>query len=132
MTQSAIKLVVRSKSAYGERLLERIDLMPTRMTDQTVSSEPIHACRLIVASNRGPVEYQLSHDRTLKPRRGSGGVETSLIDSACRMKTTWEAMSITKADRIAVKEAKQKNGLLPITLPGPQKKSQFGYVDVTE
>src|SRR6266568_4553882 len=110
MTQSAIKLVVRSKSEYGERLLERIDLMPTRMTDQTVSSEPIHACRLIVASNRGPVEYQLSHDRTLKPRRGAGGVVTALIDAACRMKTTWVAMAMTKGDRIAVKEAKQKDG----------------------
>src|SRR6266705_1637984 len=132
MTQSAIKLVVRSKSEYGERLLERIDLMPTRMTDQTVSSEPIHACRLIVASNRGPVEYQLSHDRTLKPRRGAGGVVTALIDAACRMKTTWVAMAMTKGDRIAVKEAKQKDGLLLLTLPGHKIKMQLRYVAISE
>ncbi len=106
--------------------------MPTRMTDQTVSSEPIHACRLIVASNRGPVEYQLSHDRTLKPRRGAGGVVTALIDAACRMKTTWVAMAMTKGDRIAVKEAKQKDGLLPLTLPGHKIKMQLRYVAISE
>ena len=106
--------------------------MPTRMTDLTESSEPIHACRLIVASNRGPVEYQLSQDRTLKPRRGAGGMVTALVDAACGMKTTWVAMAMTKGDRIAVKEAKQKDGLLPLTLPGHKFKMRLRYVAISE
>src|SRR6266699_4154107 len=104
--------------------------MPTRMTIQTVSSEPIHACRFIIASNRGPIEYQLSHDKTLKPRRGPGGMVKALIEAASRMKTTWVAMAMTEGDRIAVKEAQQKDGLLPSSLSGH--KMQLRYVAISK
>ena len=104
--------------------------MPTRMTIQTVSSEPIHACRFIIASNRGPIEYQLSQDKTLKPRRGPGGVVKALIEAASQMKTTWVAMAMTEGDRIAVKEAQQKDSLLPVSLPGH--KMQLRYVTISK
>ena len=45
---------------------------------QTVS-ESIRADRLILATNRGPVEYYVSHDNTLKHRRGAGGLVTALM-----------------------------------------------------
>src|SRR5215469_8956203 len=104
--------------------------MPTRMTIQTVSPEPIHACRFIIASNRGPIEYQLSQDKTLKPRRGPGGVVKALIEAASQMKTTWVAMAMTEGDRIAVKEAQQKDGLLPVSLPGH--KMHLRYVTISK
>src|SRR5215469_196936 len=104
--------------------------MPTRMTIQTVSPEPIHAYRFIIASNRGPVEYQLSQDKTLKPRRGAGGMVKALIEAASQMKTTWVAMAMTEGDRIAVKEAQQKDGLLPVSLPGH--KMHLRYVTISK
>ena len=45
----------------------------------------IHAERLIIATNRGPVEYYLTQDKALKSRRGTGGVITALIDAGDQM-----------------------------------------------
>ncbi|HEX9132145.1 MAG TPA: hypothetical protein VF844_07620, partial [Ktedonobacteraceae bacterium] len=60
--------------------------MPTSiMVHATPSAQLIHASRLIIASNRGPVEYHISHDKTLKHRRGSGGMVTALIGAASRL-----------------------------------------------
>ena len=76
------------------------------------------AHRLIIASHRGPVEYQLSQERTLKPQRGVGGVVTALIDAGNYMDKTWVAMAMTEGDRLAIKKARQHGGLLPSPLPG--------------
>ena len=78
----------------------------------------IGAHRLIIASHRGPVEYQLSQDHTLKPHRGVGGVVTALIDAGSDMDKTWVAMAMTEGDRLALKKARQDGGLLPSPLPG--------------
>ncbi len=47
--------------------------MSAHLQMQTLASHQLHADRLIVATNRGPVEYALSQDNELKPqhyRRG--------------------------------------------------------------
>ncbi len=44
----------------------------------TLVSPQLHADRLIVATNRGPVEYYLGQDNELKHRRGAGGVVTAM------------------------------------------------------
>jgi trehalose 6-phosphate synthase len=88
----------------------------------------MHARRLIIASNRGPVEYQLAQDGTLKPRRGAGGMVTALIDAGNRMEVTWVAMTMTEGDRIALKSAQQQGGLLQSPLRG--QKMQLRYVAV--
>lgn len=104
--------------------------MLTRMTSQTASSQPIHACRLIIASNRGPVEYRLSRNKTLRPRRGTGGMVTALIDVASRMDMTWVAMAMTEGDRMALEEAEQNGGLLTSELAG--RKIQLRYTAISE
>ncbi len=86
--------------------------MPTRMKIQAPPPQLSHAHRLIIASNRGPVEYQLLHDKSLKARRGSGGMITALIDIGNRMEITWVAMAMAEGDRQAVQQAKQNGGLL--------------------
>lgn len=90
----------------------------------------IHAKRLIVATNRGPVEYYLTQDKVLKSRRGTGGVITALIDAGSQMEMSWVAMAMTEGDRIAVKEAQQRNGRVPSPIHGH--KVHLHYVAVSK
>ncbi len=103
--------------------------MTTRMTVQE-PPQLIHAQRLIIASNRGPVEYQLSQDKTLKPRRGAGGMVTALVDAGNKMDVTWVAMAMTEGDRLAIQNAQQNGGLLRSPLRG--QKMQLRYVAVSK
>jgi hypothetical protein len=89
-------------------------------------SEQIHADHLIIVTNRGPVEYSMGQDNTLQCRRGEGGVVTALIEAMPSMETTWIALAMTEADRMAVQQA--HDGLLPFPLPG--QRTQLRYVTV--
>src|SRR6266436_3211987 len=104
--------------------------MPTAATIREVlPPQLIHASRLIIATNRGPVEYYLTQDKTLKQRRGAGGMVTALIGAANSMEVTWVAMAMTEGDRIASKEAQQHgNGLLQPPQQGH--KMQLRYVAI--
>ncbi len=102
--------------------------MSAQIKMQTLVSRQIHADRLIVATNRGPVEYYLSQDNELKHRRGAGGMVTALIDTGNRMEVTWVAMAMTEGDRVALNEARQNRGLLPSPLHS--QKMQLRYVAI--
>ena len=84
--------------------------MTTRMTTQAPPPQLMHAHRLIIASNRGPVEFQLGQNNTIKARRGAGGMVTALIDAGNRMEVTWVAMAMTEGDRVAIKAAQHAGG----------------------
>jgi trehalose 6-phosphate synthase len=79
-----------------------------RRENETVA---IGADRLIIATNRGPVEYDKSKDGKLKSRRGSGGVVTALTGTVRHMNATWVALAMTDGDREALKDA--EDGVLP-------------------
>src|SRR6266446_11003484 len=104
--------------------------MPPSISTRAAASHAqfIHASRLIIASNRGPVEYHISQDKTLKQRRGAGGMVTALIGAANRLEVTWVAMAMTEGDRVALKEAQQNDGLLHSPLRG--QKMQLRYVAI--
>jgi hypothetical protein len=104
--------------------------MPTRKTTKIIPPHLIHSRRLIIASNRGPVEYQLTQDKALKARRGAGGMVTALIDVGNRMDVTWVAMTMTEGDRQAVIQAQQQGGLLQSPLPG--QKMHLHYVSIAK
>ncbi len=104
--------------------------MSTRKITKVSPPQLIHSHRLIIASNRGPVEYQLTQDKTLKARRGAGGMVTALTDVGNRMDITWVAMAMTEGDRLAVKQAQQHSGLLQSPLSN--QKMQLRYVSVTK
>jgi trehalose 6-phosphate synthase len=95
-----------------------------------VRKQPIHASRLIIASNRGPVEYVLSRDNKLRRRRGAGGLVTALIDAVKNMEVTWVAMAMTEGDRVALKEAQNNGSLLSSPLSGQQ--MQLRYVNISK
>ena len=97
---------------------------------KTARPHPLHAQRLIVATNRGPVEYYRTRQDTLKARRGSGGVITALIDAGGQMEMSWVAMAMTEGDRLAVKESQQQGGRLPA--PSHGNKTHLRYVAISK
>lgn len=103
---------------------------PTNLKDGTPKTfEPqlLQAQRLIVATNRGPVEHYVTRNGTLKCRRGSGGVVTALIDAGRQVEMSWVAMAMTDGDRQASQEATQ--GRLSSS-PGGQK-VHLHYVEIS-
>src|SRR5207302_402097 len=103
--------------------------MPRQMKSAVLAPEPsetISADRLIIVTNRGPIEYYVSQDKTLKHRRGAGGVVTALMGAMKHMDATWVALAMTEGDRLALKEA--KDGLLPSPLH--DQKMQLRYMAV--
>src|SRR5947207_2929379 len=92
--------------------------MQARTQEETHPAQLRHTRRLIIASNRGPVEYQLTQKGTLKARRGAGGMVTALLGTGNHMKVTWVAMTMTEGDRLAEKEAQQNGGLLASPISG--------------
>ena len=70
---------------------------------------------LIVASNRGPLEYHLSPDGKLQPRRGSGAIVTALSSLIQNFEFTWVANAMGEGDRRAQQEA--EGGRIPSPLP---------------
>lgn len=66
--------------------------------------------KLIIASNRGPVEHYVK-DGELKAKRGGGGVVTALSAVAEHAEVVWIASAMTDGDRLVA------DGLTP-TVPG--------------
>ena len=79
--------------------------------------------RLILVSNRGPMEYHVQPGGELHPRRGSGGVVTALSGLTNYVDFTWVASAMGEGDRRAAEES---GGLAtPSTLPGQQVSVRF-------
>jgi trehalose 6-phosphate synthase len=89
-------------------------------------SESIHADHRIVVTNRGPVEYYVGQDNSLKHHRGSGGVVTALTGAMQQSDATWVALAMTEGDRRALQQA--HDGLLPSPLP--DQRMQLRYVTI--
>ena len=56
---------------------------------------------LIIASNRGPIEFSLEADGSLSSSRGSGGMITALTGVVRFIPATWVASAMTEGDRRA-------------------------------
>lgn len=61
--------------------------------------------QLIIASNRGPVEYTLAENGALQGHRGSGGVVTALNAVSQFADLTWVASAMTDGDRRAAEQS---------------------------
>ena len=79
--------------------------------------------RLILASNRGPMEYHAQPGGELQPRRGSGGVVTALSGLTNYVDFTWIASSMGEGDRRAAEQSGGKAMRSP--LPGQQVSVRF-------
>ena len=70
---------------------------------------------LIVASNRGPVEHQMTPEGRPEARRGSGSVVTALSSLSHSAEFTWVASAMGEGDRVVSNEGP---GRLKSPLPG--------------
>jgi trehalose 6-phosphate synthase len=63
--------------------------------------------RVLVASNRGPVSYQLGADGTLAGRRGGGGLVAGMTSGlaavAAQAEVTWICAALSDGDRVAAR-----------------------------
>ena len=89
----------------------------------TLVDELLEHQHLILASNRGPMEFHVQPDGGIEPRRGSGGVVTALSGLTKYVDFTWIASAMGEGDRRA---ATQNDGLaVPSPLPGQQVSVRF-------
>jgi trehalose 6-phosphate synthase len=89
--------------------------------------------KIVIASNRGPVTFELNERNELEPHRGSGGLVTALSGMARQSQATWIACALTEGDRI------WKQGKIDLFLEGnpieikflaPSEESYEGYYNV--
>ena len=79
---------------------------------------------LILVSNRGPVEHQVTQGGRPEARRGSGGVVTAYSSLAQSVEFTWVASAMGEGDRVV-----SNNGLGPhLKSPLPGHKINLRYV----
>src|SRR3954447_15326970 len=67
----------------------------------TLGKTLLQGARLLVASNRGPVQYGLRPDGGLERQRGAGGVVTALISLQRYLRLTWVSCALSDGDRRA-------------------------------
>jgi trehalose 6-phosphate synthase len=68
--------------------------------------------RVIIASNRGPVEYSLDKNGAVRTKRGAGGMVTALqpaINYAPPGGFTWVAIAMTEGDRLVAQRQAEAN-----------------------
>ena len=70
--------------------------------------------RVVLASNRGPIEYHLTEDRQLQARRGSGGVVTTLTSISEYVELDWIASAMGEGDREAARRAQGGRFRVPL------------------
>lgn len=79
----------------GIRHGERGALELQELCDSILSQRP-----LILASNRGPVEHQMTQEGRPEARRGSGGVVTAFSSLTQLAEFTWVASAMGEGDRL--------------------------------
>ncbi|MET8769331.1 trehalose-6-phosphate synthase [Streptomyces sp. NPDC004658] len=75
--------------------------------------------QVLVASNRGPVSYQVGEDGSLHARRGGGGLVSGLSAIGSDAGSVWVCAALGDGDRAAVRRA--DGGLLPAEDTGGQR-----------
>lgn len=78
---------------------------PPQSAASPAGSAPATRPRMVLASNRGPVEFTLTDSGRLEARRGSGGVVSALISAAHEAPVAWVACPMGPGDRLALQRA---------------------------
>src|ERR687889_607977 len=71
---------------------------------------------LVVASNRGPVQFEVDDDGNLSSGRGAGGMVTALGPALAGQAGTWVAAAITEADRVAARRVARSGRVRTVEL----------------
>jgi trehalose 6-phosphate synthase len=71
---------------------------------------------LVVASNRGPVQFEIDDEGTLTSGRGAGGMVAALGPALAGQGGTWVAAAITEGDRVAARQVARSGRVRRIAL----------------
>jgi trehalose 6-phosphate synthase len=93
-------------------MTDTVDANRNRL-DELCSTE-LAGRQLILASNRGPLEYYFTPERELRTRRGAGGVVTALSGLSSCMPVVWIAAAMGEGDRALA----ARSGDRPVKIPG--------------
>lgn len=99
------------EEASGARQDERVALELKELIDSILSQRS-----LILASNRGPVEHQVTQGGRPEARRGGGGVVTAFSSLTQLAEFTWVASAMGEGDRLASNDGQGPHRKSP--LPG--------------
>ena len=90
------------------------------MSTQAVETRLLELCqellshrKLIIASNRGPIDYRIDEGDGLKGKRGSGGVVTALSAISQYLELTWVSSAMGEGDRRAAEQAEGRRFKAP-------------------
>ncbi|MFJ6662023.1 trehalose-6-phosphate synthase [Streptomyces sp. NPDC091377] len=75
------------------------------------------AARVLVASNRGPVSYDVRDDGTLHARRGGGGLVSGLSAIGPDTEALWVCSALGEGDRQAVRQGVGEPGVRMLDIP---------------
>jgi trehalose 6-phosphate synthase len=71
---------------------------------------------LVVASNRGPVQFEIDDDGNLTAGRGAGGMVAALGPALAGQEGTWVAAAITEGDRVAARRVARSGRVRQVKL----------------
>src|SRR5918999_307652 len=74
------------------------------MSESFSLDEVLHGRSLVIASNRGPINFTETDDGELVPSRGAGGLVTALTDVMRHASGLWVAAAMSPGDRRMVRK----------------------------
>ncbi|MFC9115240.1 trehalose-6-phosphate synthase [Streptomyces sp. NPDC057092] len=75
------------------------------------------AAQVLVASNRGPVSYQVADDGSLRAKRGGGGLVSGLSAIGPEAGALWVCSALSDGDREAVRRGVGEDGVRMLDVP---------------
>ncbi|WP_405972638.1 trehalose-6-phosphate synthase [Streptomyces sp. NBC_00988] len=75
------------------------------------------AAQVLVASNRGPVSYEVGDDGSLRARRGGGGLVSGLSAIGPDAGALWVCSALSDGDREAVRRGVGEDGVRMLDIP---------------
>ncbi|MET9388075.1 trehalose-6-phosphate synthase [Streptomyces sp. NPDC002928] len=76
-----------------------------------------HGAEVLVASNRGPVSYEVREDGSLHARRGGGGLVSGLSAIGPEAGALWVCSALSEGDREAVRRGVGEAGVRMLDIP---------------
>ncbi|MFF8032614.1 MULTISPECIES: trehalose-6-phosphate synthase [unclassified Streptomyces] len=80
-------------------------------------SSTFGAAQVLVASNRGPVSYEVGEDGSLRARRGGGGLVSGLSAIGPDAGALWVCSALSDGDREAVRRGVGEDGVRMLDVP---------------
>ncbi|MEV5933880.1 trehalose-6-phosphate synthase [Streptomyces sp. NPDC093250] len=75
------------------------------------------AAQVLVASNRGPVSYEVGEDGSLRAKRGGGGLVSGLSAIGPEAGALWVCSALSDGDREAVRRGAGEDGVRMLDIP---------------